>query len=660
MKNIKIKYIIGIGISLLIILVIGLSLYAYNRINYLAEEKMTHAQQSELLTKTILSSRDYEKEFIIEDMRSSDYHETGSSIYLDEFFAANETVDLIIEDIMKVAPEEEVKLISEFTTLHSDYVSKFNKMVAEVGVRGFKDFGLEGELRGTVHDIETLLDEVDSDELLVVMLQLRRNEKDYMLRQDIKYLDRLKGNVSLLKDKVAASDLSVTDKRSLNDKADAYQVAFEAYVASDVIIGANNQEGLMGEYITAGNLMLEKANALNDFVLESIDKEKELIDRRIIMISIAIIIGAIVLGVILSASVLKSISSTQKVVSSLTRGDGDLTHQIYKGEKNEMGVLKSYIQQFIHMIRDIIINVVKGTEHLQVASSEINLAVDEANRSIEDISIQMGEILRGIETSTGSVQQVTAASHEMADLSTNVFEVATTISSASEEALHSVTSGKTKMEGIVSDIGDLEASSKQVVEAITQLEKYSTDIVGIVDIIQGISEQTNLLALNASIEAARAGEHGKGFAVVADEVRKLAEESNQSTTQINELIQQIQLMVEKTRKEIDDEVIMIKDSVENSEEAKNEFDTISGKVEMTIKSVEEILELSKAQVESSQSISESMDDISRTSEDNTKATNTVNTNIETQLATFQEVSASLSELKEVANELKSETAKFKV
>ncbi len=662
MKNIKIRSIIAVGMTLLIVLMLGQSIYSYNRIDFLAETKMVYAQKSEEVIKMMLSIRKDEKDFLLRERTNESYFETGESTYLKGISDKSKELSFLIDELMTaVVSTEEEELLGNLLIDLNNYNKNFNALANEIHTKGYKDFGLEGDLRGAVHDVESILDGLEGqDKLTIIMLQLRRNEKDYILRSDIKYQGQLHANVQLFKETLSASDLIETEKQQLIKKIETYQSAFDALVERDAIIGYSEDEGLMAAYRAAANKLSDDAYAINAIVINDINTEKKVVVQRIILISGIIFIAAIILSILLSLTINRSIGLAQKEVSALTTGDGDLTHKIYHGERNEMGILKSYIQEFINMTKEIIINVKRGSNHLQESSKEITMAVDEANRNIEAISIRMTEIVSSIESSSGSVQQVTASTHELADIADNVYQKASDISETSQEALKSVSVGENKVDAISVSIDNLEVSSKEVVTAVTKLEGYSRDIIDIVDIIQGISEQTNLLALNASIEAARAGEHGRGFAVVAEEVRKLAEESSYSTQKINTLINQIQQMVETTKNAIESEVHLIAESVQSSDRAKLEFSVIKEKIQYTIDKVNEILTLAKSQAETSTSISESMDEISLVTEKNTASSVEINDNIETQVAIFEEVGASLAELKDIASELNAETGKFKV
>ena len=96
--------------------------------------------------------------------------------------------------------------------------------------------------------------------------------------------------------------------------------------------------------------------------------------------------------------------------------------------------------------------------------------------------------------------------------------------------------GKELTDDLVLQMNEISVGAEKVAQTMESLEKKSTEINKIVEVITGIATETNLLALNAAIEAARAGDAGKGFAVVAEQVRKLAEDSKQAADQINDLI----------------------------------------------------------------------------------------------------------------------------
>ena len=237
---------------------------------------------------------------------------------------------------------------------------------------------------------------------------------------------------------------------------------------------------------------------------------------------------SIVLAVAIGTTVVRSISRPLAKVNAMldTLANGDLTGRLNDASNDEFGELSENINKLINNLRQLVAGIADRSAQLATAAEESSSISAQSRNSMQAQRAQ--------------VEQVAAATHEMSSTTT---EVAGGAAKALDEIQHS--DEEAKRVRIISDenkrtIETLADEIQNASEVINQLSENSANIGGILDVIRGIAEQTNLLALNAAIEAARAGEQGRGFAVVADEVRTLASRTQQSTEEIQNMIERLQ------------------------------------------------------------------------------------------------------------------------
>lgn len=252
---------------------------------------------------------------------------------------------------------------------------------------------------------------------------------------------------------------------------------------------------------------------------------KDMRDSAIISVIVSVLFSVFILSFFIKF-LMRPLGIVNYAIQDVALGKGDLTKRLDTNTDKEFadlaegfntftGSLQLQIQESKRISKDIL----QGTE----------ITLNSTERSVTAVNTQLEEL-----------EQLATAMHEMAVTATEVASNAQRASFAAQEADQATEEGLNVVTETTTAINTLSIRIDQAVEQVAGLEHATSNIENILKVIIGIADQTNLLALNAAIEAARAGESGRGFAVVADEVRTLAQRTQQSTTEIRSMIEQLQ------------------------------------------------------------------------------------------------------------------------
>ncbi|MEI8631289.1 methyl-accepting chemotaxis protein [Vibrio sp. PP-XX7] len=246
------------------------------------------------------------------------------------------------------------------------------------------------------------------------------------------------------------------------------------------------------------------------------------------MITLALLICAVlVIGFSVSTVhfAMKPLMRLNTLVGSLSQGNGDLTQRLAVETNNEIGQISHSINLFIEKLQSMFIEVSASSTEIDTAIQTLNHQSHTNAQTLDRHTIESEQAITAIEELSASAASVEHSARDTASLTEKTNQYAET--------------SKNTVSNAVQSVNDLINQVTSMSETIGTMNSDTQQISSVLEVIGEIAEQTNLLALNAAIEAARAGEQGRGFAVVADEVRALAVRTQQSTSQINEMLSKL-------------------------------------------------------------------------------------------------------------------------
>ncbi|TCS41134.1 methyl-accepting chemotaxis protein [Reinekea marinisedimentorum] len=421
-----------------------------------------------------------------------------------------------------------------------------------------------------------------------------------------------------------------------------------------LVQGADGAEGLLSRRAQSVGLALQAAENIKqvDSAIEStLDAVADLndsatvfsqeiaadmqrsVDRAVALLIVTSLLAAAA-AVVISLLVLRSIRNPMKLVIDALRhlSAGDLTFRINRHSSDEFGELSRATEQVNNRLTDMIGNIVSRSNRLNDISHSTMTRTESALQRVASQAEELGSIATSMQEMTYTVSEVANSAGGTREEVNRVNDLSASADQDMQVSKQGISELRGHLESAVSEIGEMNG-------AVENIEK-------ILVVIRSIADQTNLLALNAAIEAARAGEHGRGFAVVADEVRSLANRTQDSTSEINGIIEGLNVAVTKAVSVIEQGSQMANESDERFDSLTHTLTELNSSIEKLGSSSDHIASIASDQSATADAINKQLVAISDSAEGTREEVN--------------EVAGSIAEVGNVSDSLRDMISVFKL
>ena len=452
-----------------------------------------------------------------------------------------------IEHLVEALPNSDpMRQASSFRSTINNYTTRFSNVVSAQKLIGLNENdGLQGKLRAAVHSVETQLKKYDQSRLAVLMLMMRRHEKDFILRGDEKYGDELRKRAEEFASELTKAELPEATKAEIAKLIESYKSSFFAFMAGQSAL-TEEVADLTQIYDRLRPTLAAVQKAAD---LRQAEVKAELASVRwYVFWSICITISTMTLLAFMFGQWLSTpLVKMARAMEHLSQGDLDSGFDPVD-RRDEIGKISRALSVF----RDKLLESRRLTaDH---AKAQERAAMERRNAVLqvaEGFERTIGKIVEAVVTASTEIEVAAGSLAKTAEATQGLTATVAAISEQSSANVQSAAAAAEEMVSSVSEIGRQVQGSQRVSNAavaqaeqtnvrINELSHSAGRIGEVVKMISAVAEQTNLLALNATIEAARAGEAGRGFAVVASEVKALAGQTAKATDEIGTQIAQMQ------------------------------------------------------------------------------------------------------------------------
>ncbi len=693
LNNMSVNKKLMAGFGLVLLLTAGLGITAYSQVTTM-NNAVILIETADGIEINVLEARQQEKNYELRERQ----------VELDRHAEVMTHLHAHISEATSLVTRSEDKvLIAEAESAALAYESAFAELVKETREMHAIEEGCAADARVVENGIKgaTYLDSAVIHSLMLDLMVIRREEKNFILRGDEKYVTATEDAIGVLKAEIDSSELTASDKSAIKAAVDAYSATFAELVKIENQVHA--YVATTGPLVTNGRAV--QAGAQELVVGAQTDAEAAAASAKSAVVAFVVI--AIVIGMVIAMVISKAITNplNEVMIGANKIRDGDFGYEVKVDSKDELGDLARTFGEMKANIQSI----VGETERISreaaggnlTAKPEIELRGDYAklgnaldglvgvlstaivnSRNVgekvlataQGISSAAEEMNAGMEQLASSSQQVAEGSQKLAELAQTTARDVEEVASQIEQTSSNASSSAEKGQSAVDETHEVQEAAQKTLDGLAQIQEgvaktsetvsemnSAIEKVGEMgEVITDVAGQTNMLGLNAAIEAARAGEAGRGFAVVADAVKNLAEKVKEAAGESGMAIEHIQ---ESGENAIGATSTAVEEATQGGELLHVALDGITnvvGAIDEVNSMVQEIDSGAKNAANVVKSVVAGMDEVASISEESASASEESSAAVQQQTSAIEELTSETQVLTDVAQDMMNELGRFTV
>lgn len=440
---------------------------------------------------------------------------------------------------------------------------------------------------------------------------------------------------------------------AMNDKGGTDEAYEDKYLHAFSM--EDGQQGIATEIFfdgkTAGYLEMVLTDKFIRDGVSDIYKAK-FIEYIIVILSLFIIV---MLTVTVITKSLKIMMQATEMISK-----GDLSYRINIDTQDEIGQLAEKFNLMTEQLYEMTKNINESAHNIAASAEEMTASADESVSIVSEITDETSTIVDGTKEQVYEIERIDNAIKDISNYFDMIVHQVDEVSTISQNAYENTQKGENAINDSLEKVVNIQSIFDIAENRIRALVEQSALISGLISDIDAITNRTKMLSLNASIEAARSGEAGKGFAVVAEEIKKLADQSEENTTQITELVLKMQISVDETVKAMGEVPKAIQESQLTVEEANKALSEIRETTTETYSTLQALRKGAHEQIDRTKlvegSVSVFADNTNATSDQSSK----ILENVMGQKHVVTDISKASSDLAKIAEDMLALTSLFKV